>query len=128
MRLAGRRIVVVGGGSQGFRDVDAPPGNGQAVAVLCAREGASVAVVDRVAEAAEATVRLIADEGGSAAPVIADVGDAEACDRAVDEAAAALGGVDGIVLNVGIGGDCGSRARPPRSGIACSRSACAPTS
>jgi NAD(P)-dependent dehydrogenase (short-subunit alcohol dehydrogenase family) len=104
MRLAGRRIVVVGGGSQGFRDVDAPPGNGQAVAVLCAREGASVAVVDRVAEAAEATVRLIADEGGSAAPVIADVGDAEACDRAVDEAAAALGGVDGIVLNVGIGG------------------------
>lgn len=104
MRLAGRRIVVVGGGSQGFRDADAPPGNGQAVAVLCAREGAAVAVVDRVAEAADATVRLIADEGGSASPVIADVGDAEGCERAVDEAVAALGGLDGIVLNVGIGG------------------------
>ena len=94
----------MGGGSQGFRDADAPPGNGQAVAVLCAREGASVAVVDRVAEAADATVRLIADEGGSASPVIADVGDVEGCERAVDEASAALGGLDGIVLNVGIGG------------------------
>jgi NAD(P)-dependent dehydrogenase (short-subunit alcohol dehydrogenase family) len=104
MRLAGRRIVVVGGGSQGFRDADAPPGNGQAVAVLCAREGAAVAVVDRVAEAADATVRLIADEGGNASPVIADVGDIEGCERAVDDAGAALGGLDGIVLNVGIGG------------------------
>ncbi|HWE34222.1 MAG TPA: SDR family oxidoreductase [Solirubrobacteraceae bacterium] len=104
MRLSGRRIVVVGGGSQGFRDADAPPGNGQAISVLCAREGASVAVVDRVGAAAEETVSMVAQDGGNAIPVIGDVGDAGECDRVVDEAAAALGGLDGIVLNVGIGG------------------------
>jgi NAD(P)-dependent dehydrogenase (short-subunit alcohol dehydrogenase family) len=104
MRLKGRRIVVVGGGSQGVADPEAPPGNGQAISVLTAREGAAVAVVDRIPEAAEQTVALITDEGGRAMPVIADVGEAEACDRVVDEAAAALGGLDGVVLNVGIGG------------------------
>jgi NAD(P)-dependent dehydrogenase (short-subunit alcohol dehydrogenase family) len=104
MRLVGRRIVVVGGGSQGVGDPDAPPGNGQAISVLAAREGAAVAVVDRVAEAATETVALITDEGGVATPLIADVGDPAACDRLVDEAATTLGGLDGIVLNVGIGG------------------------
>jgi NAD(P)-dependent dehydrogenase (short-subunit alcohol dehydrogenase family) len=104
MRLAGRRIVVVGGGSQGVGDPDAPPGNGQAISVLAAREGAAVTVVDRVAEAATETVALITDEGGVAIPLVADVGDPEACDRVVDESAAALGGLDGLVLNVGIGG------------------------
>src|ERR1700683_3168583 len=104
MRLAGRRIRVVGGGSKGLGDPDPPPGNGQAISVLAAREGAAVAVVDRVPEAAAETVSLITAEGGNATPVLADVGDAESCDRVVDEAAAALGGLDGIVLNVGIGG------------------------
>jgi NAD(P)-dependent dehydrogenase (short-subunit alcohol dehydrogenase family) len=104
MRLEGRRIVVVGGGSQGVGDPDAPPGNGQAISVLAAREGAAVAVVDRVAEAAAETVALVTEEGGVATPLIADVGDPEACDRVVDESLAALGGLDGLVLNVGIGG------------------------
>jgi NAD(P)-dependent dehydrogenase (short-subunit alcohol dehydrogenase family) len=103
MRLAGRRVVVVGGGSQGVGDPDAPPGNGQAISVLAAREGAAVAVVDRVPEAAGETARLVTEQGGTAAAIIADVADPEACDRLVDEAAAALGGLDGLVLNVGIG-------------------------
>ena len=47
-RLAGRRILVVGAGSQGVGDPEAPAGNGQAIAVLAAREGAAVAVVDVV--------------------------------------------------------------------------------
>ena len=102
-RLTARRILVVGGGSQGAGDPQMPPGNGQAIAVLAAREGAAVAVADKVAEAAAETVRLVEEEGAAAATVIADVGDAEACERVVDEAAAALGGLDGIVLNVGIG-------------------------
>ena len=100
MRLSGRRILVVGGGSQGVGDPDAPPGNGQAIAVLAAREGARVAVVDRVAAAALQTAELI---GSSAEIVIADVSDAADCERLVDEAAAALAGLDGVVLNVGIG-------------------------
>jgi NAD(P)-dependent dehydrogenase (short-subunit alcohol dehydrogenase family) len=103
MRLAGRRIVVVGGGSQGVGDPDAPPGNGQAISLLAAREGAAVAVVDRVPEAADETVRLVTEQGGTASAIVADVAEPEACDRLVDEAAAALGGLDGLVLNVGIG-------------------------
>ena len=65
-RLAGRRIVVVGAGSQGVGDPDAPPGNGQAIAALAAREGAAVAVVDVVSEAAEETMRLLAQSGTTA--------------------------------------------------------------
>ena len=52
-RLEGRSVLVVGGGSQGAGDPDAPPGNGQAISVLAAREGAAVAVVDVRPEAAE---------------------------------------------------------------------------
>lgn len=104
LRLRGHRIVVVGGGSQAVRDPDAPFGNGRAISVLAAREGASVAVVDRVPDAAEQTAALVCQEGGEPHVVIADVADPEACDRLVDESVAALGGIDGVVLNVGIGG------------------------
>src|ERR1700730_17765362 len=86
-RPAGRKIVIVGGGSQGVGDPDTPPGNGQAIEMLAAREGASVAVVDVVADAAQETVRLIEGSGGTAVSVLADVADAGACERLVDEAA-----------------------------------------
>src|SRR4051794_41286589 len=64
-RLAGRRILVVGGGSLGAGDPEAPPGNGQAISVLAAREGASVAVVDVRPGAAEETARLVEEKGGT---------------------------------------------------------------
>ena len=102
-RLSGRRILVVGGGSQGVGDPDSPPGNGQAIAALAAREGAAVAVVDVVSEAADETIRLIEQNGGTAAKLIADVAEPAACERLVDDAAGALGGLDAVVLNVGIG-------------------------
>ena len=102
-RLAGRRIVIVGGGSQAAGDPDAPRSNGQAMSVLAAREGASVAVVDVRAEAAEETVRLVEEAGGSASAVIADVAEPYQCDRLVEESAETLGGIEGVVCNVGIG-------------------------
>jgi NAD(P)-dependent dehydrogenase (short-subunit alcohol dehydrogenase family) len=102
-RLEGRRILVVGGGSMGSGDPDAPPGNGQAISVLAAREGAAVAVVDVRPEAAEETAGLVSEAGGRAATVIADVSNADDCERLVDEAVEALGGLDGLALNVGIG-------------------------
>lgn len=102
-RLNGRRIVVVGGGSQGVDDPDAPPGNGQAIAVLAANEGGAVAVVDVVAAAAAETAGLIERAGGAAFAIVADAAIPQECDRLVGESAAALGGIDGIVLNVGIG-------------------------
>ena len=68
-----------------------------------AREGASVACADRDAGAAEATAVLVRDEGQAAAVVLADVTAPEACASVIAESAAALGGNDGLVLNVGIG-------------------------
>lgn len=102
-RLAGRRILVVGAGTQPCDDADAPLGNGRAIAVLCAREGAAVACADRDEAAARDTAQRITSEGNRATVVVADVTDEAACARVVAEAEASLGGLDGVVVNVGIG-------------------------
>jgi NAD(P)-dependent dehydrogenase (short-subunit alcohol dehydrogenase family) len=101
-RLAGRRILVVGAGTRGSPDAEAPPGNGRAIACLCAREGAAVACADRDEAAARETLRLVEEEGGRGAVVVADVAEAAGCEAATARAADALGGLDGLVLNVGI--------------------------
>jgi NAD(P)-dependent dehydrogenase (short-subunit alcohol dehydrogenase family) len=102
-RLAGRRVVVVGAGTRASDDPDAPVGNGRAIAVLAAREGATVACVDRDRGAAEETARLVEAEGAPAPVVVGDVVDELACARMIDESFDALGGIDGLVCNVGIG-------------------------
>ncbi len=102
-RLDGRRILVVGGGSQPCDDPDPPPGNGRAISVLAAREGADVVVADRDVAAAELTAELVRGEGRKVVVVEADVSDPDACERMVAEAVDAFGTLDGIVLNVGIG-------------------------
>jgi NAD(P)-dependent dehydrogenase (short-subunit alcohol dehydrogenase family) len=102
-RLRGRRILVIGAGTRPSAAPDAPIGNGRAIAVLCAREGAAIGCADRDAAAAEETLRLALKEGGRGAVLVADVTDAAACEQVVAEAERALGGLDGLVLNVGIG-------------------------
>jgi NAD(P)-dependent dehydrogenase (short-subunit alcohol dehydrogenase family) len=110
-RLTGRRVLVVGAGTRPSQEPDPPPGNGRAISVLAAREGAAVACADRNAAAAEATAALVRAEhaegpgnGGQApAVVLADVAAPDACAAVVADSAAALGGLDGVVLNVGIG-------------------------
>lgn len=102
-RLVGKRIVVVGAGTRASDDPDAPMGNGRAIAVLAAREGAAVACVDIDRGAAERTAELVRAEGAIAHVIVADVSDADACARLVTESAEALGGLDGIVANIGIG-------------------------
>ena len=102
-RLAGRRVIVVGAGQRPSPPGETVPvGNGRAIALLAAREGAAVACVDAVATAAEATVSLIAAEGGRAFAELADVRDAAAIAPLAARCAARLGGLDGLVLNVGI--------------------------
>jgi NAD(P)-dependent dehydrogenase (short-subunit alcohol dehydrogenase family) len=76
-------------------------GNGRAIAVRAAREGASVICVDREEEAARETWRLITEEGGTAAVVVADVTSEEGCRIAVGQEQGLT--PDGIVLNVGTG-------------------------
>jgi NAD(P)-dependent dehydrogenase (short-subunit alcohol dehydrogenase family) len=78
-------------------------GNGRAISVLAAREGAAVACADRDEHSARETARLIADSGATAPVVVGDVTEDGACARIVTEAAEALGGLDGVVCNVGIG-------------------------
>jgi NAD(P)-dependent dehydrogenase (short-subunit alcohol dehydrogenase family) len=97
--LEGRCITVIGAGTQPSRDPDAPIGNGRAIAVRAAREGASVICVDRDEEAAQATWRQITEEGGQAAVLICDVTTEEGCRTAVAEEKGMT--PDGIVLNVG---------------------------
>jgi NAD(P)-dependent dehydrogenase (short-subunit alcohol dehydrogenase family) len=102
-RFAGRRILVVGAGAQPCEDEDAPEGNGRAIAVLCAREGAQVACADKNEAAARETARRIEAEGGRAFTLVADVTDERACEDVVQSAQAQMGGLDGVVLNVGTG-------------------------
>ncbi|HEY8120104.1 MAG TPA: SDR family oxidoreductase [Myxococcota bacterium] len=102
-RLAGRRVLVVGGGQRVFDAASDPIGNGRAMCRLFAREGAHVAVADKNRASAEDTVAAIAGEGARAFAIEADVTREDDVQRMVDEAARGLGGLDGLVLNVGIG-------------------------
>jgi NAD(P)-dependent dehydrogenase (short-subunit alcohol dehydrogenase family) len=93
--------LVVGAGTQPSDDPEAPVGNGRAIAVLAAREGATVLCGDRDAAAAGQTASWIEAEGGRAEIVVGDVTDERSCIELVT--AATANGLDGLVLNVGIG-------------------------
>ncbi|HVC71066.1 MAG TPA: SDR family oxidoreductase [Acidimicrobiales bacterium] len=107
-RLEGRRILVVGAGTQRSDDPDAPVGNGRAIAVTAAGEGAVLALADRDEDAARDTAVLVDAIGDGdakkASVIVGDVSDEAACDAIVNECVFRLGGIDGLVLNVGIGG------------------------
>jgi NAD(P)-dependent dehydrogenase (short-subunit alcohol dehydrogenase family) len=105
--LAGRRVLVVGAGTRATDDPDAPVGNGRAIAVLAGRAGATVACADVDTAAAVATAELVAAEGAAAHVLTADVTDADACAALVGSAVEVMGGLDGLVLNVGIGAGMG---------------------
>src|SRR5436853_6782151 len=79
--LAGKVAIVTGGGAP-----DDGIGNGRAAAILLARAGAKVLVVDIIREAAEQTVAMIHNEGGEAVPFVADVSDEAQCRALVETA------------------------------------------
>jgi NAD(P)-dependent dehydrogenase (short-subunit alcohol dehydrogenase family) len=108
-RLAGRRVLVVGAGTDARGLDDAPVGNGRAISVVAAREGASVVCVDRDEDAAAVTAQLVRDEGAAADVLVADVTDAGACAAIVDGA----GPFTDVVLNVGIGRGGGLQGTSP---------------
>lgn len=109
-RLAGRRLLVVGGGTRRTDDPDAPPGNGRAIAVAAAREGAAVAVSDRDEDAAQASADLVRAEASTAHVVVADISTTEGCETTIARAVELLGGLDALVLNAGIGVGTGGLA------------------
>jgi NAD(P)-dependent dehydrogenase (short-subunit alcohol dehydrogenase family) len=102
-RLAGRVAIVTGAGSRSDGI-----GNGRAAAILLARQGAKVALVDANPEWAAQTGRMIAAEEGTAIVLEADVTRPADCEVAVRTAVAAWGRVDILVNNVGIGGPPGT--------------------
>ena len=112
-RLAGRRVLVVGAGQNDYGETDPPIGNGRAIAILFAREGARVVVADRDAASAEVTAARIRGEGGEAAVVIADMARPDEPQAMVSAAHGALGGLDGVVYNVGIADRLGLDAATP---------------
>lgn len=115
-RLAGQRILVVGGGqSVNTFDPNPPMGNGRAICVLAAREGATVVVVDRSREAAQGTVDIIEKEGlPRAFVVVADVSTPDGCSSLMEESLKHLDGqLDGAVIAVGIVGNGSSIADDP---------------
>jgi NAD(P)-dependent dehydrogenase (short-subunit alcohol dehydrogenase family) len=101
-RLAGRRILVVGAGQRVVDAATDTVGNGRAIAILASREGASVACADLNADSARQTVEQIASEGAKAHAIAADIAKTTDIERMIGEAVAALGGLDGLVVNVGI--------------------------
>jgi NAD(P)-dependent dehydrogenase (short-subunit alcohol dehydrogenase family) len=104
--LAGRVVIVTGAGSR------APGiGNGKAAAVLAARDGARVALLDARPERAEETLELIRADGGEAIVVPADVSDPASCRAAVDTVLDTYGSLYGLVNNVGVSGPPGDALR-----------------
>ena len=97
-RLAGKAAIVTGAGSR------APGiGNGRAAAILFAREGASVLLVDKDEDAARATRELIREDGFDAEVLAADVTSAEDCRAMAAAAVQRFGKLDILHNNVGIG-------------------------
>ena len=97
MRLKGKVAIVAGGGASG-----AVIGNGQATAILFAREGAKVLCADAVEERAQATVEMIKKEGGTASALRVDVSKAADCKAMVRAAVERYGRLDILDNNVGI--------------------------
>ncbi|MBL7490512.1 SDR family oxidoreductase [Frankia sp. AgB1.9] len=91
MRLKGRPVLVIGGGS----------GIGRACARACATEGASVMVADLEETAARDAVAEFQGTGGTASSVVTDVTDEQSVARAVAATVEEFGGLDTLITSAG---------------------------
>ncbi len=100
MRLADKVAVVVGAGQTPGETM----GNGRAAAILFAREGAKVLLVDRDLESALETEAMIRKEGGESSSLKADIVKEHDCQTIAQTAIERYGRIDVLQNNVGIGG------------------------
>jgi NAD(P)-dependent dehydrogenase (short-subunit alcohol dehydrogenase family) len=98
MRLKDKVAIVVGAGQTPGDTI----GNGRATAILFAREGASVFLVDRDTASARETLAMIEREGGRATVFTADACREDDCRAMVNACLAAYGTIDVLHNNVGI--------------------------
>lgn len=91
-RLAGKVIIVTGGGS----------GIGQAFCLAFAEHGAAIGVLDRNTEQAEETAALVTQAGGRALALTANVADREQMRAAFDLVVREFGKLDVVFNNAGI--------------------------
>jgi len=97
-RLKGKVAIVTGAGSIG-----PGMGNGKATAILFAREGARVMLVDLNPGAAEETKRIIYEEGGESVVFQADVSKSNDCKSMIEKCVQTFGRVDILHNNVALG-------------------------
>jgi NAD(P)-dependent dehydrogenase (short-subunit alcohol dehydrogenase family) len=103
-RMAGKRAVIVGAGQTPGLTV----GNGRAISLVFAREGADLVLVDKDPESAGETAEMVRKAGGHAEVVIADATAEADCQRIAAAAAGPDDRIDVLVNNVGINaGDTG---------------------
>jgi len=97
MGLSGKVAIICGGGASGEGI-----GNGRAAAILLAKNGVKVAVVDKDFQAAEETTNIITGFGGCSYPIEADVTKEKECKMLARSAMKTYGRIDILDNNVGI--------------------------
>jgi NAD(P)-dependent dehydrogenase (short-subunit alcohol dehydrogenase family) len=108
-RFEGSNVLVVGGGSEGSVGEGAPLGNGRAIALRLALEGATVVVSDRDLDRAQATVDALEECRGLA--LRSDAGSIAESAALIEAAASAVGPIDAVICNVGITGSLPGRTQ-----------------
>jgi NAD(P)-dependent dehydrogenase (short-subunit alcohol dehydrogenase family) len=98
-RLKGKVAIVTGAAPRGEG-----VGNGMATAILFAREGAKVVLVNRSAERAEKLAKQIKDEGGMVSVFAGDVVKPDVTEAMAEFTMKTYGRIDILHNNVGIGG------------------------
>ena len=97
-RLNGKRVVLVGAG----QSPGATMGIGRATALLFAKEGARLLLVDRDLAGAADTVSMMEPGGGDVSVLQGDITRAGDCEELAQAARSRLGGVDVLFNSVGI--------------------------
>ena len=92
MKLKDKVAIVTGGGS----------GNGRAIALAYAKEGAKVAILNRTQEKGEKTLELIEAQGGEGLALQCDVSNIQQLKESIDQVVEKYGKVDILVNNAGI--------------------------
>jgi NAD(P)-dependent dehydrogenase (short-subunit alcohol dehydrogenase family) len=98
-RLKDKIAIVVGAGQQPGDTI----GNGRAISILFAREGAKIMLVDKNLDSAKVTKSMIDKEGGESFTFEADIVNEDKCRQIGEKCLEIFGRIDILVNVVGIG-------------------------